>query len=64
MFNFVRIFILLFRSSQHTWTNLTSHRSRTTGIARYSVHNIKATNAAVYYTWWFVYCVWENQTDL
>ena len=64
IFNFVLIFILLFRNSQHTWTNLKSHGLRTIGITRYLVHNIKATNPAVYYTWWYVYCVWENETDL
>jgi len=52
MFNFVPIFILLFRTSQHTWTNLKSRGLNTIGITRYSVHNKNATNAAVYYTWW------------
>jgi len=50
VFNFVRITILLFRTSQHTWPNLTSHGLRTIGITRYVVHNINTTNAAVYYT--------------
>jgi len=50
IFNFVRIIILLFRTSQYTWTSLTSHWLRTIGITRYVVHNINTTNAAVYYT--------------